>query len=239
MGQLCLAGALSGAIVSFVLTPVELIKCKMQVQPVANPASSHQTTSHHDSWSPRFPRASRPKYRSPVVGGGFGATGHLSEPPLASFSRPNNSSLSIVVNTLKQHGFTGLYRGHFGTLLREVAGGAAWFGAYEFAVKKMIEADPMVRSKEDLHPWQLVCAGAAAGLSYNAALFPADVIKSRQQTCPNGGSKFMTIARELYLAEGYRGFYRGFGITMARSAPSSGIIFLTYELLSRNLTVEY
>ncbi|CAG8712437.1 8428_t:CDS:2, partial [Racocetra fulgida] len=32
MGQLCFAGALSGALASLVLTSVELIKCKLQVQ---------------------------------------------------------------------------------------------------------------------------------------------------------------------------------------------------------------
>ena len=182
--QLCLSGALSGAAVSFVLTPVELIKCQLQVL----------------------------------------NTGH-------------SSPFSLLFHTLRTRGVSGLYRGHLGTLLREVAGGAAWFGVYEAVVRSYLDASPGL-TKEDLSPLALMGAGALAGMSYNAALFPADVIKSRQQTFTEATS-FVKVARELYRVEGYRGFYRGFGITIARSAPTSGVIFLSYEILRRNLVVEW
>ena len=86
--------------------------------------------------------------------------------------------------------------------------------------------------------------------SYNGALFPADVIKSRQQTAdeldgPKAVQKdvkpqrrgFLQVARELYTTEGVKGFYRGCLITVARSAPTSAVIFLTYEMLSRNFSI--
>jgi mitochondrial ornithine carrier protein len=70
------------------------------------------------------------------------------------------------------------------------------------------------------------------------------VVKSRQQTSLDPSQKFMQIAKDLYRAEGIRGFYRGimtliegFGITICRSAPTSGMIFLVYEMLQRNFTV--
>ncbi|KAI8922837.1 mitochondrial carrier domain-containing protein [Entophlyctis helioformis] len=252
MSQLALAGALSGACVSFVLTPVELIKCRLQVQgaPVQESAYQSQTS--------RFLLSKNP---SVLIAGGFGARGHLSEPPLAGSSASGaaassagavpaapvvptasgpqfRGTLHVLWHTLRHDGIRGLYRGHLGTMLREVAGGAAWFGTYEFAVKRFVATSPTAQSKEDLSPWLLMAAGALAGVSYNAALFPADVIKSRQQTSPLGTGGFMAVGRELYHAEGIRGLYRGFGITIARSAPTSGVIFMTYELLSRNLTVE-
>ncbi|KAI8906025.1 mitochondrial carrier domain-containing protein [Gorgonomyces haynaldii] len=186
LGNMCLAGALSGAVVSFVLTPVELIKCQLQVM------QQHQA-------------------RGPF---------------------------SLLVHTLRNKGILGLYRGHFGTLMREVAGGAAWFGVYESSVKFLLDRNPGC-TKQDLSPFSLMTAGALAGMAYNAALFPADVVKSRQQTSSLRNPRFMDVAKTLYRQEGWRGFYRGFGITICRSAPTSGIIFLTYETLSRNFTVEF
>jgi ornithine carrier protein len=186
MTQLSMAGFLSGAAVSFVLTPVELIKCRLQSQ-----------TGQH--------------YRGP---------------------------LSVISHTLRQEGISGLFRGHLGTVLREAFGGAAWFGTYELVVRQFLEKSPHAKTKDDLSTWQLMTAGALSGVSYNAALFPADVIKSRQQSS-DARESFRKVASDLYRKEGVKGFYRGFGITIARSAPTSAVIFATYEWLNRNLVVEF
>jgi mitochondrial ornithine carrier protein len=118
--QLCLAGAVSGGVVSFVLTPVELVKCQLQVS---------------ESASGRF-----------------------------------KGPFSLLSHTIKTRGFFGLYRGHWGTLMREVAGGAAWFGVYEYSVKQMLLDKPGL-TKEQLSPVQLMGAGALAGMSYNAGIY--------------------------------------------------------------------
>ncbi|KAI8897099.1 putative mitochondrial ornithine carrier protein AmcA/Ort1 [Globomyces pollinis-pini] len=190
LGQLCLAGGLSGAVVSFVLTPVELLKCRLQMQ-------SYLT--------------------------GINDTGR------------HQGTISMFVHTLKTKGISGLYKGHTGTFLREVAGGVAWFGVYELMVDRLIKGSKTAKSKDDLSPLQLMFAGALAGMSYNAALFPADVIKTRVQSGLHEHDGFITATKDIYRTQGIRGFFRGFGITVARSAPSSGIIFLTYEWMSRHV----
>jgi ornithine carrier protein len=187
IGDLCLAGGLSGALVSFVLTPVELLKCRLQTQ-------------------------------------GYLAVGG---------SQKLRGPLAVLYDTLASRGVSGLYSGHSGTFLREVAGGVAWFGVYELAVKKMIENTPHARGKNDLSPWQLMGAGALAGMGYNAALYPADVVKSRMQSGLHGHDGFFKVTRDIYSTYGSRFFFRGFGLTVCRSAPSSGVIFFTYEWLSR------
>ncbi|EPZ32465.1 hypothetical protein O9G_001367 [Rozella allomycis CSF55] len=58
-------------------------------------------------------------------------------------------------------------------------------------------------------------------------MFPADVIKSRIQA--QQGNGFYHTARQLFASEGIRGLYRGCGITIARSIPTSGLMFLVYE----------
>jgi mitochondrial ornithine carrier protein len=177
--QLCVAGGLSGAIVSFVITPVELLKCRLQTQGYVNNAK------HKGPWS-------------------------------------------VFFHTLKTTGVAGLYQGHTGTLLREISGGVAWFGVYEYTVKHMIHSTAQAKTKDDLSSLQLMCAGALAGMSYNAAFYPADAVKSRIQSGLHGNDGFITVARNMYRTKGFRVFFRGFGITVARSAPSSGVIFLTY-----------
>ncbi|ORX88878.1 mitochondrial carrier [Basidiobolus meristosporus CBS 931.73] len=212
LSELCLAGGFSGIAATFVLTPIELIKCKLQVQEAR-------------------------MYRNSVLAGSH--TPHFSGP------------ISVITHTLKSEGVAGFYRGNLPTLFREVGGGAAWFGVYEAICRRLITQKQKetktgeVITKGSLGAGQLMFAGALAGMSYNFALFPADVIKSQMQTeievAPSQYSRqlkrgILQIAKELYAAEGIRGFYRGCGITVAKSAPTSAIIFFTHETLTRRFT---
>ena len=81
-------------------------------------------------------------------------------------------------------------------------------------------------------------AGAAAGMSYNFIFYPADTIKSRMQTeevVADAGARrtFWSTGQALWKQHGLRGLYRGCGITVARSAPSSAFIFTIYEALRK------
>eukprot|EP00301_Raphidiophrys_heterophryoidea_P024967 c8260_g1_i1.p1 GENE.c8260_g1_i1~~c8260_g1_i1.p1 ORF type:complete len:300 (-),score=90.16 c8260_g1_i1:516-1415(-) len=186
LGELALAGAGCGVFVSFVLTPVELIKCRLQVQV---------------------------------------STGEV--------KRAYSSPLDVIRRTLREEGVVGLYRGHAGTLMREVPGNFAWFGVYETACGVL---KPAGGSKEDMTPLGHMAAGACAGMSYWTAFFPADVVKSRMQTDPHwNGQSFARVFSHVFRTEGLRGLYAGWGITVARAAPSHAVIFATYELVSKLL----
>ena len=224
LSQLASAAAGAGAITSFFLcvtlfrkkcisqcvhictnrTPIELVKCKMQVQMlVAPPASS-----------------------VPAVG----------IPSALATSRPRNlpGPLVILRDTIRTDGVRGLWLGQTGTLIRETGGSAAWFGTKEL-ICKFLRRDAPTR---ELWAWESALSGACAGASYNLAFFPADTIKSTMQTeaelrpasaGTTGQRSFATVARELYRARGLRGLYAGCGITVARSVPSSAMIFLIYD----------
>nr|CAG8483468.1 13516_t:CDS:2 [Entrophospora candida] len=193
MTQLILAGALSGALTSFLLTPIELVKCKLQVQETLSYDTLDKNTSINNNIS---------KSNKPAIS--------VNNNQL-NYSGP----LSVIKYTLKTHGIKGFYCGHFGTFIRETFGGGAWFGVTE-----------------------LMLSGALAGMAYNLLIFPADSIKSQMQTeeevlsaMGKSGNKkrgFIKVGKDLYKADGIKGFYRGCGITVARAAPSSAIIFLTY-----------
>jgi len=209
MLQYTLAGGLAGTGAAVLLTPVELVKCKLQVQDVET--LYHHTTNEIANGAAQT--TTKVHYKGPI---------------------------HVIYDTLKKHGLKGMYRGGMGTLIREVSGGAAWFGIYEIACSYMMKSSN-ITNKDDLAPWKLAACGALAGISYNSLSFPVDVIKSKMQTeefvVTNGkklGKGFLATAADIYKAGGIRAFYKGCGITIARSVPSSGIIFVTYELLKRN-----
>ncbi|KAJ5742127.1 hypothetical protein N7533_011536 [Penicillium manginii] len=184
---LLFSGAASGSITSLALTPIELIKCRMQV-----PTST--------SVQPR---------------------------PLA-----------LVAEIFRREGLIGFWRGQLGTLIRETGGSAAWFGGYE-GVSSLFRAHNIKTSPDTdgtLFLHQQLIAGATAGISYNFLFYPADTIKSRLQTedisLRQPGAQrqtFWSVSRALWRQQGFKGMYRGCGITCARSAPSSAFIFSVYE----------
>ncbi|ESZ95048.1 putative mitochondrial ornithine carrier protein [Sclerotinia borealis F-4128] len=194
---LWMTGALSGALTSLVLTPIELVKCKIQVPAAAN-----------------------------------------SSVPVAA------KTVSAVIREVWHHqGIRGFWNGQLGTLIRETGGCAAWFGSKETVTslfrtmnaKSSIQTQSPILSTElaPLPVWQQALAGASAGMSYNFLFFPADTIKSRMQTASTSSTAprttFMQEGALLWKQHGMRGMYRGCGITVMRSAPSSAFIFMIYD----------
>ncbi|KAH9477418.1 Amino-acid transporter arg-13 [Psilocybe cubensis] len=206
--HLALAAAGAGAVTSFILTPIELVKCKMQVQMLV-PATA----------SPATPRS---------LPGPF----------------------SILFSVIRTTGLRGLWLGQTGTLIRETGGTAAWFGTKEYiagvllARRRRLEESSGASGQTSmtLRPWESALSGACAGAAFNFALFPADTVKSAMQTAeelrpagasapkPTFGGTFMAM----YRAQGIKGLYAGCGITVARSIPSSAIIFLIYDGLRKH-----
>lgn len=207
--QLAISAALAGACASFVLTPVELVKCKMQVQNIV---------------------------------AGPNATG------------PAPGPIAITRQILARDGVRGLWLGQTGTIIRETGGSAAWFTTFEvlsayFVQRRHLRGETGANgarvAKGDLSALELMAAGAAAGVTYNCVLFPADCIKSTIQTedelrglgkgGKNDGAQrrsFAQVGKDIYRARGIRGLYSGCGVTAMRAAPSSALIFYMYVLPS-------
>ncbi|KAK3117292.1 mitochondrial ornithine carrier protein [Teratosphaeriaceae sp. CCFEE 6253] len=191
LSALVTAGAMSGGLTATILTPIELVKCRMQVvRPSASSISSAASLS----------------------------------------------PFTVIRTVYVREGLRGFWRGHTGTFLRETGGTAAWFGAWEAST--LYFKNRLARSRNlsissacnvQLPLSQQMLSGAIAGMSYNFWLYPADTIKSKMQTgeLSHTGvrSTFWGVGREVWRVHGLRGLYRGCGITVARSAPSSALIF--------------
>lgn len=154
--------------------------------------------------------------------------------------------IQVFKNVLRTNGVRGLWLGQTGTLLRETGGCAAWFGTKEAICDALLARRRHQLPEGDrleLKEWESAIAGACAGVSYNVVLFPADSVKSALQTeeelRPRNGASdgarrtFWGMGRAMYASQGFRGLYAGMGITVARAIPSSAMIFLIYDGLSK------
>ncbi|KAI0937535.1 hypothetical protein AcV5_000346 [Taiwanofungus camphoratus] len=229
LGQLALAGAGAGTITSFFLTPIELVKCKMQVQMLMPRTVSAAEAEAVRSVSPSLKAA----------------TATLPHPPSSSAFQKLPGPVAVLTSIVRTTGIRGLWLGQTATLIRETGGGAAWFASKEaVATLLLARRNAPSKDKRELRAWESAVSGACAGVAYNVALFPADTVKSVMQTeaelRPRAqglpGPTFFGVLREMYVAQGVKGLYAGCGITVARAIPSSALIFLIYDGLCRRFS---
>lgn len=142
--------------------------------------------------------------------------------------RKYSGFVDCVVQTVKNEGISkGLYRGQTSLLLREIPGNFCWYGVYEGVCKYNI---PEGGSKRDIGIRTHLLGGAAAGVAYWTAFYPADTVGSQMRANPTFASrKFMEIFMEVYKSQGIKGLYRGWLMTALRAAPSHALIFAMYE----------
>ncbi|KAL8800608.1 MAG: hypothetical protein Q9182_005070 [Xanthomendoza sp. 2 TL-2023] len=213
-------GAMSGAATSLLLTPIELVKCKLQY-PV-----TIVTDNVNHSHNRRGPLS--------VIASVFRNHGIL------GFWRGQLGTL------IRETGGSAAWFGSYeavSIILRNRRLQAQHPEAEPNTNNNISSTTP---SPSPLHHQLL--AGASAGIAYNFIFFPADTIKSRMQTedlgtpssAQHGGeekkkkkkqvpSTFWRSGAELWRRQGLQGLYRGCGITVLRSAPSSAVIFAIYE----------
>ncbi|KAJ1673323.1 mitochondrial ornithine carrier protein, partial [Spiromyces aspiralis] len=209
--QLFAAGAFAGSAGSLVLTPIELVKCKLQVENVQSYGGSAGQAA-----------AKTIKYAGPIsvvksilrtkgIAGlyyGFGPT--LARESLGG----------------------GFWFGTYEAVCRV---------SLKYKERRLREVgDARTLTKSDLSPLTLILAGGMAGVAYNTSSYPIDVIKSYIQTADVRGvqqsqaqsssskSIWVDVARKVYQGGGIRAFYRGLGITLVRAFPANAIMFMTY-----------
>ncbi|EDK44509.1 conserved hypothetical protein [Lodderomyces elongisporus NRRL YB-4239] len=223
----CVSGGFAGLMASFILTPVELVKCQLQV------VNMHNSTPL-TILSQLLPQVQKSSSSSTT------STTTTATTTTSTSTSTTHSYSSIVKRTIKDNGITGLWKGLESTIIREVVGTAIWFGTFEYLNNHFKStADPWIEN-QDL---QLLFSGAVAGVTFNLSVFPVDTIKSNIQTHDilnkaehkQSNTNFWKEARKLVLRKGgIINLYNGLGITLVRCVPANALIFYTYELLKRN-----
>jgi solute carrier family 25 carnitine/acylcarnitine transporter 20/29 len=137
----------------------------------------------------------------------------------------------------REGGIRSLYKGTVGTLARDVPGSIAWFGMYEFVKKELMHLQGIDPSKGSLSPLAVLCAGGLAGMACWTVAIPADVLKSRYQTAPEGmyksfGDVFVKLMRE----EGPSALFTGIRPAMIRAFPANAACFFGMEVAREALS---
>jgi len=138
-----------------------------------------------------------------------------------------NGPIDCAKQLIKTGGISSLYKGTCATLLRDVPASAMYFMTYE-QLKKALTP---VNSTELSIPRTLLAGGCAGILNWAVAI-PADVMKSRLQTAPEGMYQrgvrdvFPKIIRE----EGPKALYKGCVPVMLRAFPANAACFMGYEV---------
>ncbi|KAG7204993.1 hypothetical protein KM043_005378 [Ampulex compressa] len=153
--------------------------------------------------------------------------------PTQDFRRPQYRGTWHCFRTiLMKESVSGLYRGMTSPMAGVAAVNAIVFGIYGQAQRSL--PDPDCLSSHFI-------AGASAGIAQTPVCSPIELAKTRLQLQSPTQQRFtgpVQCLKHIYKHEGYRGVFRGFGITLLREAPSYGTYFLTYEALTRTSSDE-
>lgn len=130
-------------------------------------------------------------------------------------------------------GLRGLYKGASACLLRDIPFSMIYFTTYAHLKADLFGERPGHR----LGPWQLLAAGALAGMPAAYLATPADVVKTRLQVQARAGQQtyagIRDAARKIYAQEGAAAFFKGGVARVLRSSPQFGITLVSYELVQR------
>jgi hypothetical protein len=135
----------------------------------------------------------------------------------------------IIRRTLKSEGIQGLYRGLPISVLGSMPGCVVYFGAYEYAKKKLLLFKNFAQGEFLMY----FLGGMFAELISCLVFVPVDVIKERRQVqsnlktfkYKNDVDAFFTILKQ----EKLRGLYKAYGATVFSFGPMSAFYFMFYE----------
>ncbi|KAH9298241.1 hypothetical protein KI387_029923, partial [Taxus chinensis] len=208
------SAAFGGALISFVLCPAELIKCRLQVQE----KDKMQLKKHHQRYSGPLDCALRTLKNEGVKG--------LFRGGLATFLRESIGN-AVFFSTYE---LTRYYMLSIVTMHAKVDPQAN------------SEPSQFVNqsSKILLEAGVGVITGGLGGVAFWSAVLPLDVAKTRIQTTPNinvSRSPVRTI-NVIYRELGFRGLYAGLGPTLVRAFPANAAAIVSWELAVNLLGVK-
>lgn len=179
--QVFVAGMAAGCATTCILTPAELIKNRLMLQPKHN---------------------------------------------------PYKGTLDCVVRTIQEGGVRSFGRGAVATLAREVPGIGAYFATYHLCLRTLQQNAGDSAGAACPSHLAVPLSGAAAGVAYCLAFYPADVVKTLIQTDAQFAKLSLQQALlKVYRTSGVRGLFAGCAVSCVRQVPGSIAQFGTYELV--------
>lgn len=147
---------------------------------------------------------------------------------LAAGSPYYNGPVDAIKKLYKTGGIRSIYRGSCATLLRDIPGGGSYLAVYELLKRLFLKE----KAETKFSPLVVIAAGGTAGLASCTLVIPADVLKSRIQTAPEGKYKYGTRSAlyEILHEEGFKALFKGFTPVALRAFPANAACFLGLEV---------
>ncbi|CCX32064.1 mitochondrial carrier domain-containing protein [Pyronema domesticum] len=162
---------------------------------------------------------------------------------------PSSSATATLFTTLKSIAagpspIRQLWRGTLPSAIRTGAGSAMYFSTLNFVrstlARRHIEVSKSQSSSlPKLSALENLGAGAVTRATIGYIVMPVTVIKVRFESSHYKYTSLADACKDIWRAEGVRGFFSGWGATAIRDAPYAGLYVLFYEQAKRSLSVLY
>uniref|UniRef100_A0A1B6GQQ0 Mitochondrial carnitine/acylcarnitine carrier protein n=1 Tax=Cuerna arida TaxID=1464854 RepID=A0A1B6GQQ0_9HEMI len=138
----------------------------------------------------------------------------------------------VVRKLYKEGGIRSIYKGTVATLLRDVPASGMYFMTYEW-IQELLKPD----GATEVSMLSTIFAGGMAGVCNWLIGMPADVLKSRLQTAPEGTypGGIRQVFGELIRQEGVTALYKGCVPVMMRAFPANAACFIGFEFCMKFL----
>ncbi|KAF2885701.1 hypothetical protein ILUMI_20474 [Ignelater luminosus] len=143
-----------------------------------------------------------------------------------------NGPVDCAIKLYKQGGIKSIYRGSVATIMRDVPASGLYFLTYEGLKDYLTD-----HGKTEISILGTIFAGGSAGIANWLIGMPADVLKSRLQTAPEGTypNGLRDVARDLLRKEGPLALYKGIVPVLLRAFPANAACFVGFEVCKKFL----
>lgn len=136
---------------------------------------------------------------------------------------------------LEREGIRGIYKGVGATIAKSASNQALRFGIYEECKRMMLNQKQAGATQ--LTPLEALGGGMTTGCLAAMINYPIDVVKTRMQGLD--AARYRSILHcltTLVKEEGILALYAGVWARLARTVPGQGIIFCSYETITREIS---
>ncbi|XP_062924018.1 mitochondrial S-adenosylmethionine carrier protein isoform X1 [Mobula hypostoma] len=147
---------------------------------------------------------------------------------------PTLGAHQVLIETIKQEGILGLYRGFASTVKREIP-----FAVVQFPLWEFLKALWSWKQNHAVDSWQSAVCGAFAGGFAAAVTTPLDLVKTRIMLAKKGtttaSGKVLPILSHIWKTQGISGLFSGI-VPRVTYISLGGFIFLgTYDKIHKVL----
>jgi solute carrier family 25 carnitine/acylcarnitine transporter 20/29 len=144
----------------------------------------------------------------------------------------NTGFMDCARSVYQEGGIRSIFRGTGATILRDVPGNAAYFGAYEFLKRLSCQME----GRDHPSTFGILFSGGFAGVANWMVAIPFDTIKTRYQTAPAGTYRNLAdVFHVLIRTEGAPALFRGLSAALLRAFPANAACLFGVETVQNLL----